>query len=52
MLNNNIRRLLVLEDGKLVGVITHFELSNKSIFPEFTPLFSVPAIGCEPINKS
>ena len=27
MLNNNIRRLLVLEDGKLVGVITQTDLA-------------------------
>jgi CBS domain-containing protein len=27
MLNNNIRRLLVLEDGKLIGVITQTDLS-------------------------
>ena len=28
MLNNNIRRLLVLEDGKLVGVITQTDLAE------------------------
>ena len=27
MLNNNIRRLLVLENGKLVGVITQTDLA-------------------------
>jgi CBS domain-containing protein len=27
MLNNNIRRLLVLEDGKLVGVVTQTDLA-------------------------
>ncbi len=28
MLNNNIRRLIVLEDGKLVGVITQTDLTG------------------------
>ena len=32
--------------------IDSISLSNKSILPAFTPFSSVPAIGCEPINKS
>jgi CBS domain-containing protein len=27
MLNNNIRRLLVLDDGKLIGVVTQTDLA-------------------------
>ena len=33
------------------GVIIHFAFLKRPSKPESTPCFSVPAIGCDPINK-